>query len=77
MDLENLAIDFCTTFIQIFNSPDNKNSNMEKIIGLHGAEEEILFPLKKYMQIYFQEKNEKVDIVLQNKGYNINVGYYL
>jgi predicted RNA-binding protein YlqC (UPF0109 family) len=73
--LERLAVDFCKTFIQIFNSTDNKN--MGKIIGLYGARDETLSSLKDYMQSYFQRKNEKVDIVLQNKGYNINVGYYL
>ncbi len=77
MDLENLAVDFCTTFIQVFNSPDNKNPEMERIIGLYGAEDDVLSSLKKYMEKHFQKKNEKVDIHLEKKGYTINVGCYL
>jgi len=50
---------------------------LQKIIRLYGAEEDILILLKDYMQKYFRERKENIEILLSKKGYEIDVGYFL
>ena len=81
--LEKLAFLFCSDFLKLPQEQNHqKGINLEKrklqkVIGLYGAERDILILLKDYMQQYFAEKNEKIEVLLDKKGYGINVGYFL
>ena len=75
---ERLLEKLTTDCSDIFLSVKKKNGNpLERVIGLYGADNEILIKVKNQMEIYFQEKGEKVQIDLGNYGYKINVGFLL
>jgi len=80
--LEKLACSFCSDFLKIPMMKNHKNIKQEektnqRIIGLYGAETNILILLKNYMTEYFAERCEKVDILLEKTGYEIDVEYFL
>jgi len=81
--LEKLAFLFCSDFLKL---PQGKNHQksikseeriLQKVIGLYGAKRNTLILIKDYMQQYFAERNEKIEVLLHKKGYEINVGYFL
>ena len=72
--LKTLATDYCSLFLSV---KDKDGEPLEKIIGLCGADDEILIQLKDRMEKYFQKNGKKVQINLDNNGYSINVGKFL
>ena len=81
--LEKLALVFCSDFLKLPQTQNHKKGVKQeegilpKIIGLYGAEKDILFLIKDYMRQYFAERQEEIEILLDRKGYEINIGYFL
>ena len=67
--LERLAEEFGENFLKI-----NRNGG---IIGLYGADENIINFFKKRLKDFFLSREKRIPIVVGNASYNIDVGFFL
>lgn len=73
--LEELAKDFCSVFLTSSNGSPGTNGYGS--IGLNGDKKIVLLTLKEYMDNYFEERGNSVQVGLSNQGYCIDVGDFL
>lgn len=74
--LERLATESCEEFLQAYGLKGELKSISTRI-RLYGTTKDVLRKVREKMMIYFRQKKKKVKILFGEKGYAINVGYYL